>query len=124
MLKAFIIVFPIFSLIYFFAVDIFIVVFGENWKLAGEGASIMAPWLFLNFLSAPMANVFIVLHKQEVVLLVSIFYMLFPITILLVFNQLGFIYVLNLITWGMSTILILFIGLAFMYTKREIKNDI
>ena len=50
--------------------------------------------------------------------------MLFPITILLVFNQLGFIYVLNLITWGMSIILILFIGLAFIYTKREIKNGI
>jgi len=123
-IKASIIALPIFLIIYFFAVDIFIIVFGENWRLAGEAASIMTPWLFLNFLSAPMANVFIVLNKQEVVLLVSIFYMIFPITILLVFNQLGFIYVLNLVTLAMSIILISFMGLAFMYTKKEVKNDI
>lgn len=123
-IKAFIIALPIFLIIYFFAVDIFIIVFGENWRLAGEAASIMTPWLFLNFLSGPMANVFIVLNKQEVVLLVSIFYMILPITILLVFHQLGFIYILNLITLSMSIILISFIGLAFMYTKKEVENDI
>lgn len=123
-IKASIIALPIFLSIYFFAVDIFIIVFGENWRLAGEAASIMTPWLFLNFLSAPMATVFIVLNKQEVVLLVSIFYMIFPITILLVYHQLGLIYVLNLVTLAMSIILILFIGLAFMYTKKEVKNDI
>jgi len=117
-IKATIIASPIFLIIYFFAVDIFTIVFGENWKLAGEAASVMSPWLFLNFLSAPMANVFIVLNKQEVVLVVSILYMLFPISILLVFNQLGFIYLLNLITLGMSFVLILFIALVLKYTKN------
>jgi len=56
-LKASLVSAPIFIVIYFFAVDIFKFAFGENWELAGQAASIMAPWLFLNFLSSPMGNV-------------------------------------------------------------------
>ncbi|MCK5538427.1 MAG: oligosaccharide flippase family protein [Bacteroidales bacterium] len=122
MIKASLIALPIFLIIYFFAADIFMIVFGENWKLAGESASAMAPWLFLNFISMPMANVFIVLNKQEIVLVVSIFYMLVPIIILLILNKLGFIYVLNFITLFMSFILLLYIGLVLIYIKKEEKN--
>lgn len=115
---------PIFLFIYFFAIDIFIFVFGENWRLAGEIASVMSPWLFFNFLSAPMANIFIILNKQEIVLLVSIFYMIIPLLILWLLNEEGFIYVLNLITLSMSSILILYIGLIFIYTQKEKKRDL
>jgi len=118
-IKALLISAPIFLIIYFFAIDIFVVVFGEDWKLAGEVASLMSPWLFLNFLTAPMANVFIVLNRQEIVLIVSIFYMLIPICILLALNELGFIYVIKLITLSMSLMLLLYIGLVFIYTKKE-----
>jgi len=115
---------PIFLFIYFFAIDIFMFVFGKNWRLAGEIASIMSPWLFFNFLSAPMANIFIILNKQEIVLLVSIFYMIIPLLILWLLNELGFIYVLNLITLFMSLILILYIGLIFIYTQKEKNRDL
>jgi len=122
-LQASIVAAPIFLLIYFFAVDIFLFVFGENWKLAGEAASVMTPWLFLNFMSSPMANIFIVLNKQEVVLLVSVIYMILPISLLVFLNTLGFIKVLLIITIAMSIILILYILLTLYYTKKE-KNEI
>ena len=54
--KASLIAAPMFLIIYFFSIDIFIFVFGENWRLAGEAASIMAPWLFFNFLSSPLST--------------------------------------------------------------------
>ncbi len=114
---------PIFIVIYFFAVDIFRFAFGENWEIGGQAASTMAPWLFLNFLSSPMANIFIVLNKQEIVLLVSIIYMLLPISILIFFYSMGFINVLNIITLTMSIVLIFYILLALNYTKKE-KNEI
>ncbi|SHO81117.1 O-antigen flippase Wzx [hydrothermal vent metagenome] len=117
--KSIVIALPIFMIIYFYAVDIFILVFGENWRLAGEIASILSPWLFLNFITAPMANLFIVLNRQEIVLIVSIFYMLVPISILFILNELGFIYVLELITLAMSLILLMYIGLVLFYTKKE-----
>jgi O-antigen/teichoic acid export membrane protein len=114
---------PIFLFIYLFAVDIFKFVFGENWDLSGEVASIITPWLFLNFLSSPMANVFIVLNKQEIILLVSVTYMLLPILVLVFLNSMGFIEVLSIITLIMSIILIFYILLVLNYTKKE-KNGI
>ncbi len=115
---------PIFLFIYIFAEDIFAIVFGQEWRLAGEIASILSPWLFFNFLTVPMANVFIVLNRQEIILLVSLFYMLIPITILLTLHQFGFIYVLNLISLSMSVILLVYIGLIFIYTQKEKNNGL
>jgi len=119
LIKSILIALPIFMIIYFYAVDIFMVVFGEKWRLAGEIASILSPWLFLNFITAPMANLFIVLNRQEIVLIASIFYMLVPVSILFILNELGFIYVLELITLAMSLILLMYIGLVLFYTKKE-----
>lgn len=119
LLKASLIALPIFVMLYLFSTDLFTIIFGENWKLAGEIASILTPWLFFNFLTTPMANVFIVLNRQEVVLIVSIFYMLTPIGILVMFNELEFLYLLNIITLSMSSILLTYIGLLFFYIKKE-----
>ncbi len=119
LIKASIISLPIFLIIYFFAVDIFTTIFGENWKIAGEAASIMAPWLFLNFLTAPLSNIFIVLNRQEIVLIVSIIYMLTPVSILLTFYTYGFLNVLFWIALAMSFILLLYITILLIYTKKE-----
>ena len=122
LIKASLVSLPIFLIIYFFAVDIFEFVFGKNWKLAGTLASTMAPWIFLNFLSGPMASVFIVLNKQELVLKVSILYMLVPISILIFGRDLEFLYLWSLITYSMSLILLGYIILALLYTRKEHKN--
>ncbi|MHB0993295.1 MAG: lipopolysaccharide biosynthesis protein [Sulfurovum sp.] len=122
-IKASLVAAPIFLVIFFFAVDIFKFAFGENWELAGQAASAMAPWLFLNFLSSPMANIFIVLNRQEIVLLVSLVYMLLPILILIFLNSMGFIEVLNIITLTMSMVLIFYILLVLNYANKE-KNEI
>jgi len=116
--KLFVISFPIFIFIYLFSGELFTFIFGEEWKLAGEAASIMAPWFLLNFLSMPMAHVFIVMNKQEVVLIVSIVYMILPIGILLIFNEYGFLNVLRGITSSMSLVLVIYIWLILFYTKK------
>lgn len=121
LIKASLISAPIFFLIYFFSVDVFRFVFGESWELAGQAASVMTPWLFLNFLSLPIANFFIVLNRQEVVFIVSIIYMIIPISILIIFNSMSFIEVLKIITISMSVILAAYILLALNFTIKE--ND-
>jgi len=118
-IKSFFIATPIFLTIYFFSVDIFIFIFGEKWKLAGESASVLSPWLFLNFISSPISTIFIVLNKQEVLLLVAILYMLVPLSLIFFLHKLGFLYILSLVSICMSIILFLFIGLAYVYTKKE-----
>jgi O-antigen/teichoic acid export membrane protein len=124
MFRAFLVAFPIFFIIYIYARDIFTIVFGENWEVAGEVASILTPWLFLNFLTSPLANLFVVFNKQEVVLGVSFLYMILPLMIIWIFNEYGFLYVLSLITYVMSFILISYIVLVFLYIKKEKKDGI
>ncbi len=110
---------PMFLIIYFFSEEIFLFVFGHNWKLAGKIASILSPWVFLNFLSMPLANILIILNKQEIILLVSIIYMIVPLVILILFHTLPLIYILHLISISMSSILIFYIWLVFFILKKE-----
>lgn len=57
--------------------DLFSVVFGEQWRTAGEFARWMAPWIYLVFVSSPLSTLFAVMEKQvqglffQIVLLVS-----------------------------------------------------
>jgi len=117
--KASLVALPVFLVIYFFSVDIFSFVFGTNWRLAGESASIMSPWLFLNFLTSPLSQIFIILNRQEIMLLFSIFYMATPLAILYLFQDVAFIDVLSMVTLSMSLMLLIFIGMVLFYAKKE-----
>jgi O-antigen/teichoic acid export membrane protein len=119
--KVLMIAFPIFLFIYLFAEDIFVFAFGENWKVAGESASVMTPWLFLNFVTSPLSTIFIKLNKQEILLIFSIFYMILPLGAIAMFYHLGFIELLQIITLAMSIMLFIFISMVLIYTKREEK---
>ncbi len=118
-IKASLIALPIFLIIYFFAVDIFIVIFGENWKLAGEIASVMTPWLFLNFITSPISTLFIVLNRQDTILIFSIIYMLVPLSIIYFLKELDFLVVLNYVSISMAILLLFFIYLVIFYTKKD-----
>ena len=109
---------PIFLLIYIYSVDIFIIIFGEKWKLAGEAASVMTPWLFLNFLTSPLSTIFITINKQEVLLIFSIVFMSLPLSLIYFFHYLNFINMLEIISFSMSTLLLIFIFLVLYFTKR------
>jgi O-antigen/teichoic acid export membrane protein len=119
--KVLMIAFPVFLFIYLFAEDIFVFVFGENWKLAGTSASVMTPWLFLNFVTSPLSTIFIKLNKQEILLIFSIFYMILPLGAIAIFYHLGFIELLKIITILMSTMLLIFIFLLLYLTQKEHK---
>jgi len=110
---------PIFIFIYFFADSIFSFVFGEKWRFAGEIASILTPWVLVNFLSSPISNVFIVLNKQELMLIFSIFYTFLPILILYFFHCLEFASMLKIMSLSMTLMLVIFIAMAIFVAKRS-----
>jgi len=55
-----------FLIFYFFAPEIFSLVFGEEWKIAGEYAKIMTAMFFLQFVVSPLSNMFLVAEKQHI----------------------------------------------------------
>ena len=48
-----------------FSPQLFAWVFGEQWRVAGELAQLMAPLAFLNFVASPLSYVFFVTGKQK-----------------------------------------------------------
>lgn len=62
-----------FILFYFTAPALFVFVFGEEWIKSGEFAQILIPMFFLQFVTSPLGNMFIVAEKQEKDLLWQLF---------------------------------------------------
>lgn len=51
-------------LLAFIAPDLFSIIFGKDWRQAGEFAQWMAPWLYFVFITSPLSQLFSVLEKQ------------------------------------------------------------
>ncbi|WP_288370602.1 lipopolysaccharide biosynthesis protein [uncultured Marinobacter sp.] len=46
--------------------ELFVLVFGENWRQAGEFARYMAPWLYVVFVTSPLSTLFLVLERENI----------------------------------------------------------
>ena len=57
--------FPVFLILFIFAIPVFTFVFGEQWQVSGEIARILMPWLFLNFMASPVSSIAIIMNKQK-----------------------------------------------------------
>lgn len=98
--------FPMFALI-ILGPDLFAFVLGSQWYVAGQYAGILAPWVLLNFVAAPLSCILYVLEKQTVdltfniLILVSYIVVLsmggiygYPVVALILFSITGVIF------WG------------------------
>lgn len=56
---------PVFLTLGLLAPQLFSLIFGDQWFQAGEIAQVLSPWLFLNFVIAPVAALSIILNKQQ-----------------------------------------------------------
>ena len=56
---------PIFLPIVFFGPDLFGIILGDDYRISGEFARILTPWLFLNFVVSPVVQVTVVVGKQK-----------------------------------------------------------
>ncbi len=65
------------GIVLFFGDDIFSFIFGAKWRVAGEFAMIMIPWIFFNFLTSPISSIVIIREKQDIGFLFIFFMSLF-----------------------------------------------
>lgn len=61
-----------FAVLFFFGEPIFAFVFGKEWATSGVYASIMIPWLMLNFLLSPVSSLPMILGRQKEALIIGI----------------------------------------------------
>ncbi len=73
--KLFIISFFPSMILFFYAKDLFILVFGVNWEMAGFYTQILTPMLFFRFISTPLSFMFTVVGKQSLNLIGQIIFL-------------------------------------------------
>jgi O-antigen/teichoic acid export membrane protein len=65
------------TILFFWGEDLFVIIFGPDWREAGKIASIMAPMTLFNFISSPTSSGFIVLRKQNYNFIFGIFALIY-----------------------------------------------
>jgi len=63
---------PFFTVLFLFAPQLFDFIFGSEWRVAGEIARIVTPWVFLNFLASPVSCMAIIMNKQREAMLITL----------------------------------------------------
>jgi O-antigen/teichoic acid export membrane protein len=53
------------ALLYIFAEDLFRIVFGEEWSIAGTYAQAISPYILFHFIASPMGMIPLIVNKQE-----------------------------------------------------------
>lgn len=71
-LRSFLIGLPIFLFIFITAPTLFSLVFGEKWLYAGYIARIVTPWIFLNFITSPVASIALITQNQKKAMLIAV----------------------------------------------------
>lgn len=113
-----------FSVLYYFSEQIFVIAFGEQWKMAGIYASVLVFYNFFNFLTAPLANLSLVLNRQKEFFISALInsagqVFILPITFfLLKWKSADFTNVLWLLTVYQCMMMIINIGLYLFYSKK------
>lgn len=69
-----------FAVLYLLAPWLFPFVFGATWHDAGYYARALTPWLFMNVLTSPIANIFVVTERQSQLLAFAVAYCVVPLT--------------------------------------------
>lgn len=63
---------PGFALLMAISPELFAFAFGEEWRESGELASIMAPWLYFNFIASSISSVTFLFNRQKSAFLITI----------------------------------------------------
>lgn len=109
----------IYLFIFLFAPNIFELFFGKEWEASGEIASIMTPWIFMSFISSPLAHVYSRYNKQNLMLYYSFTYMLIPIATLSLLRNGEILTALLATSLSMSVFLLFYIYKTLDFLKKH-----
>lgn len=107
-----------FLLIYFLAPVLLPVLLGggDKWVTASLFASALTPWLYMNFSTSPISNLFVVAKRQEILLLFAVVYMAVPLSIIW-FNRTDMVATVQMVSWAMAGLLAIFCVIALLVAR-------
>tara|TARA_B110000503_G_scaffold70295_1_gene109403 strand:+ start:350 stop:1618 length:1269 start_codon:yes stop_codon:yes gene_type:complete len=114
-----------FTILFFYAEDIFAFVFGEEWRGAGVYAEILSPWFMLNFITSPITSLPIILRRQSSFFKLAMFgsgLMILAILIPASVFKMDINTTLWTLSLSMTVYLVFLIFKIFSYAKEANKN--
>ncbi|WP_368492314.1 lipopolysaccharide biosynthesis protein [Cutibacterium sp.] len=95
---------------------------GAKFEQSADIAVALVPWLYVNFVTSPISNMFIVTRNNGIALIFAIIYAVVPLTYLNLsdLSIVGTIYQMSFI---MAGLLVFYIGLALVVAKRFDKKN-
>lgn len=110
-----------FGILALFGPSLFALVFGEEWRVAGEVAQNLTPYLALAFITAPLSTVFIVVGRQVASLIFSFFYAATPLIILFVWRS-DFLLATQIVGFAMGSLLAFYLLLIVAVSNRTMRS--
>ena len=106
--------FILFGPLIFFVEDIFALVFGEEWRIAGEYAKILLPMFFIRFVTSPLTLTLMLFEKQLEFLLINLFLLITMISIFLITRVFGlsimeYLYLLSMLLFIIYLVLLFYL---------------
>ena len=80
---------PFFVILFIYTPEIFMFIFGDKWKVAGEIAQILTPMIFFNLIIAPVTCVAIVLNRQKGAFFISVVDVVIKVTSVIIGGSMG-----------------------------------
>ena len=117
--KLFMIGVPSFTILFFIIEDLFALVFGEEWRVAGKYAKILIPLFALKFVSSTVSVLLTIWEKQKLTFYIDIFLLIINLILILFLHN--FTNYLIVYTIFMSLNYILFL-LYFIYLSKGVSN--
>ena len=95
-------------------------IFGARWEMAGLIVTILCPWLYVNLVTSPVSNIFVVTETQQVSLGFSLVFAAVPLGLLGLAGWLGWgiLMTCGVLSAAMTVMLVVFIGLALQVAAR------
>ena len=115
-------------ILFLYSVEIFVLIFGEQWRISGEYAQILVPMLFLQFISSPLSSMLYIAEKQNINLVLQIVLFLLVSSSIFFSNDSYMVVILLSISFSLFYILQLALSILFAkglevpnFFRREIK---
>ncbi|MFA7090237.1 MAG: oligosaccharide flippase family protein [Arcobacteraceae bacterium] len=96
-----------FGILFFYVDELFAIVFGKDWEIAGKYAQILIPLFFFKFISSSLSVVLIVFEKQKIELLINV--ILIFISVLAIFISYSIENFLYILSYSLSICYIVFL---------------
>ena len=115
-----------FGLLYLLVPPILPLLMGASYRPVADLAVALVPWLFLNFVTSPVSNLFIVTRNNGIALIFAIIYAVIPLTYLSRAHG-AIIHTVSMMSWMQTGLLVCYIVLALVVAwnfDRKHANDL